>query len=72
MASAAELSSVIRGQQGCVVLVELYASWCAPCATIDPQVSALVAAHRPDGLVATWLGEAKKWGNNQPQQQCRQ
>ena len=52
---AAELSSVIRGQQGCVVLVELYASWCAPCATIDPQVSALVASHRPDGLVTLGL-----------------
>lgn len=52
---AAELPAVIREQAGCVVLVELYASWCAPCATIDPQVSALVAAHRPAGLVTLGL-----------------
>ena len=52
---AAELPALIRQQSGCVVLIELYASWCGPCATIDPQVSTLVEAHRPSGLVTLGL-----------------
>ena len=52
---ADELPALARQQKGCVVLIELYASWCGPCATIDPQVSALVAAHRPSGLVTLGL-----------------
>lgn len=52
---AAELVETLAAEKGCVVLVEVYASWCGPCATIDPAVTALVEKHRPAGLVALGL-----------------
>ena len=52
---AAALRPTLASQTGCVVLVELYASWCAPCAVIDEEVAAMVEAHRPAGLVTMGL-----------------
>ena len=52
---ASELAERIATKKGCVVLVELYASWCGPCATIDPAVTALVEKHRPAGLTTLGL-----------------
>ncbi|MFT5684218.1 MAG: thiol-disulfide isomerase/thioredoxin [Myxococcota bacterium] len=69
---ATELTATLDAQKGCVVLVEVYASWCGPCATIDPQVTALVEKHRPAGLTTlglsvdtnrgAWLGWREEHG----------
>ncbi len=52
---AQQLPALLQSRQGCVVLVELYASWCGPCTKLDPALSALVDKHRASGLVPLGL-----------------
>ncbi|MDD5219958.1 MAG: TlpA disulfide reductase family protein [Candidatus Bipolaricaulis sp.] len=37
--------------RGRVVLIDFWASWCAPCVTTFPEVQALAARHADEGLV---------------------
>jgi thiol-disulfide isomerase/thioredoxin len=46
----AEIPRRVRHSQGCVVLLEYYASWCPACRAAMPQVSALAERWRPHGL----------------------
>ena len=45
-----KIINLLAERSGCVVLVELYASWCGTCAVLDPAVAALVETYRPRGL----------------------
>jgi thiol-disulfide isomerase/thioredoxin len=63
------LPKLVEGSEGCVLLLELYASWCAPCTRIAPEVASLHQKYGDKGLLIrgvsadtnrealeTWLG----------------
>ncbi len=57
-----KIINLLAERNGCVVLVELYASWCGTCAVIDPAMAALVETYRPRGLQTLGLSV----DNNEP------
>ena len=46
-----DISGLVSAHQGCVVLLELYASWCGTCTQLAPAVSDLLRRLQPDGLI---------------------
>jgi len=46
-----ELSAIVEGSRGCVLLFELYASWCAPCVKLAPDVLRLSETYGAQGLL---------------------
>lgn len=46
-----DIPTLVSAHKGCVVLLELYASWCGTCTQIAPEVSAMVSRLQPKGLV---------------------
>ncbi len=46
-----QLPKLLRGSHGCVVLMEIYASWCPTCRQVLPEVSALAKRYASYGLV---------------------
>ncbi|MFT4976511.1 MAG: thiol-disulfide isomerase/thioredoxin [Myxococcota bacterium] len=46
-----ELPALIASRRGCVVLMEVYASWCGTCTRTAPAVSAMASRLQPEGLV---------------------
>ncbi len=49
--SVAQLGQLLEDSQGCVTLLELYASWCPHCRTVLPAVSGIAQRQRQRGLV---------------------
>lgn len=49
--SAAEFRQLLTHHQGKVVLVNLWATWCAPCLKELPELAKLQAQYRDQGLV---------------------
>jgi len=45
------ISSVVEGSRGCVLLFELYASWCGPCVKQAPAIKALSETYQSQGLL---------------------
>lgn len=46
-----QLPALVAEHQGCVVLLELYASWCGTCTRTAPEVAALAGRLQPEGVV---------------------
>lgn len=47
-----QIPALVSEHSGCVVLLELYASWCGTCTRTAPAVTELVGRLQPEGLVA--------------------
>lgn len=50
-----ELPALVEGARGCVLVFELYASWCAPCVTLAPAVNALARSYSDRGVMVRGL-----------------
>jgi len=46
-----QIPALVAEHKGCVVLLELYASWCGTCTKTAPAVTELVGRLQPEGLV---------------------
>lgn len=49
--TVSEIPNLVAEYRGCVVLLEVYASWCGTCTRTAPKVSALISQLQPEGLV---------------------
>ena len=50
-----QIPALVAEKRGCVVLLEVYASWCGTCTRTAPEVEALIARLRPGGLSTVGL-----------------
>lgn len=46
-----EIATLVSEHKGCVVMLELYASWCGTCTRLAPEVTELVRRLQPEGLI---------------------
>jgi thiol-disulfide isomerase/thioredoxin len=58
--AAAGLSGAVPATEGRVVLVDFWASWCAPCKASFPALAKLHADYAPRGLVIVAVGVDEK------------